>query len=186
MRTGSDGEISTVLDGVSLGERCEWSAQRTLPIQYHSEMQRVDVMNGASWKWSLALTAGVMLSGCGKAKQPWEVVYPAKGIVSYKGRPLAGARITLIPQDSGIPESVRPTATSQDDGSFQLGTYSRADGAPAGEYKALVLRYPVIGSKENPSAGPNDLPKKYARAETTDLTVTVDTAAAEDLTLELK
>jgi hypothetical protein len=106
--------------------------------------------------------------------------------VSYKGQPLAGAVITLIPQDSEIPSSVRPTATSQEDGSFELGTYSRTDGAPAGEYKALVLHYPVIGPKENPSPGRNNLPAKYAKVETTDLTVTVETAAADDLTLELK
>lgn len=139
-----------------------------------------------SWKWSLVLVGAAMSAGCGKSKQPWETVYPAKGTVSYKGEPLAGAVITLIPQDSEFPSKVRPTATSEEDGSFTLTTFANSDGAPAGEYKALVLRYPVVGSKENPSAGPNNLPKKYSKAETTDLTVTVDTAAVEDLSLELK
>ncbi len=127
-----------------------------------------------------------LLSGCGKAKQPWETVYPAKGVVQYKGEPIAGALITLIPQDGDVPESVRPTATTNEDGSFQLGTYSKSDGAPAGEYKALVLRYTVVGPPDRPSPGPNNLPKKYARPETTDLTVQVAEGDNDLAPLELQ
>lgn len=137
-------------------------------------------------KFILLLSMAGLVAGCGKAKQPWEQVYPAKGVVNYKGKPLAGAMISLIPQDSEYPETVRPTATSKDDGTFELGTYSRADGAPAGEYKAIVLRFPVVGSKESPSAGPNDLPPKYAKAETTDLTVNIDAGETEIPPLELQ
>jgi hypothetical protein len=81
---------------------------------------------------------------------------------------------------------VRPTATSKADGTFELGTYSAADGAPAGDYKALVLHFPVVGKKENPSAGPNDLPKKYATEATSNLLVTVTEGSTEPLPLELK
>lgn len=126
----------------------------------------------------LALLVGTAM-GCGKAKQPWEKVYPAKGVLNYKGAPLAGATITLIPEEADYPETVRPTATSQEDGTFEVG-------APAGEYKAIVLRYTVVGSKENPSPGPNDLPKKYAKAETTDLTVNIDASETEIPPLELQ
>jgi hypothetical protein len=93
--------------------------------------------------------------------------------VTYKGKPLAGAMITLVPTDASFPNSVRPSATSKDDGSFVLGTYSTGDGAPAATYKATVLHFPVVGTKEYPSPGRNDLPAKYGRAETTDLTVVV-------------
>lgn len=136
-------------------------------------------------KWARWLVAGafMMLSsvGCGKAKAPWEIVYPAKGTISFNGKPLAGAQITLVSEDKQFPNSVRPTATSKDDGSFEIGTYSHKDGAPQGSYKVLVLHYPVVGSKENPSAGPNDLPPKYSKVDTTDLTynVTAPTATGE-------
>ncbi len=138
------------------------------------------------WKIATLALAMGLIGGCGKAKQPWERVYPAKGLVSYKGKPLSNAIITLVPVDPSIPASVRPSAISAADGSFQLGTYSRIDGAPVGEFKALVLHYPVVGKKESPSAGPNDLPVKYARAETTDLKLTVTSSQAELATLELK
>jgi hypothetical protein len=142
-------------------------------------------------QWQFAFCAGlalaVLASGCAKEPpKPWEKVYPAKGTVKYKGKPLGGAMITLIPQDAAFPDSVRPSATTKDDGTFELGTYSRSDGAPAGAYKAVVLHFPVVGPKENPSPGPNDLPAKYARPESTDLTVQVSESETDIQPLELK
>jgi hypothetical protein len=126
-------------------------------------------------RWSLVvLSAAILLAGCGKAQEPWEKVYPATGIVKYQGKPLPGATITLIPEDTSFPKSVRPTAVTDADGEFEIGTYSTGDGAPAGNYKVLILHFPVEGPEENPHAGPNDLPEKYAKAETTDLTVTIE------------
>jgi hypothetical protein len=133
----------------------------------------------------VALAAGT-LSGCGKsAEQPWEKVYPAIGTVKFKGKKLGGAVVTLVPLDKEVPSSVRPTATTDEDGVFQLGTYSLADGAPAGDYKAVVMHYPIVGSKENPSAGRNDLPRKYSTADSSDLKVTIDEADGDLPTLEL-
>lgn len=132
---------------------------------------RIDV------RWSRWLVAAFLMMvstlGCGRAKQPWETVFPATGTVTFDGNPLAGAQITLIPEDKAFPSSVRPSATSREDGTFDIGTYSHKDGAPKGSYKVLVLHYPVVGSKENPSAGPNDLPPKYSKVDTTTLTYTV-------------
>jgi hypothetical protein len=128
---------------------------------------------------SVVAVLTVTAVGCSKAPAPWEQVYPASGTVLFKGKPLAGAVITLVPTDASFPSSVRPSATSKEDGSFALGTYSTADGAPATEYKALVLHYPVVGPKDNPSAGPNDLPRKYARAESTDLRIVVSPENSE-------
>jgi hypothetical protein len=134
----------------------------------------------------VALSIMIPMAGCGKAKQPWEKVYPARGVVSFKGKALVGAQIILVPQDDSFPNSVRPSATSQEDGSFSLGTFSTADGAPAGDYKAVVLHYPVVGPKDNPVPGRNVLPAKYARPETTDLRVTISADAEELPPLELK
>jgi hypothetical protein len=134
----------------------------------------------------LLLSVGGPVAGCGKAKQPWEKVYPAKGVVNYQGKPLAGALITLVPQNETFPSTVRPTATSREDGTFALGTYSAADGAPAGEYKAIVLHYPVAGPKDSPHLGPNVLPKKYAKEETTDLEIKIDAGETKIPALNLK
>jgi hypothetical protein len=137
---------------------------------------------GRTW---LLLALAAALTGCGQAQQPWEKVYPASGIVKYRGQPLAGAVVTLISEDANFPKSVRPTAVTGDDGGFEVGTYSAADGAPAGEYKVLVLHYPVAGPPENPHAGPNDLPPIYAKAETTTLKISIGEEANE-VPLELE
>jgi hypothetical protein len=122
---------------------------------------------------SFIVALAAVLGGCGKTPEPWEKVYPASGVVLYRGQPLSGAVVTLIPEDAEFPSSVRPTAITDEDGAFYVGTYSAADGAPAGDYKVLVLHYPVEGPPENPHAGANDLPLKYAKAETTDLLVSI-------------
>jgi hypothetical protein len=112
-------------------------------------------------------------SGCGAPEEPWDVVYPTSGVVKFHGQPLAGALVTLIPQDQSFPNSVRPTAFTGDDGTFEVGTHATADGAPAGEYKVLVQHFPTIGTADNPQAGPNDLPPQFAKAETTTLRITI-------------
>jgi len=134
----------------------------------------------------VTLILSTMLAGCGQAKQPWEKVYPASGVVKFQGQPVAGAVVTLIPEDREFPNTVRPTAITDEDGAFEIGTYSSADGAPAGSYKVLVLHYPVIGTAENPYAGPNDLPAQYAKAETTTLKVTIEEEETEIPPLELQ
>jgi hypothetical protein len=145
--------------------------------------------NSGEFGYRIAWVAMIVLSllaGCSKAKEPWETVYPASGVVKFQGQPVAGAVVTLIPEDREFPNTVRPTAVTDEDGAFEIGTYSTADGAPAGKYKVLVLHYPVIGSEDNPSAGPNDLPPQYAKAETTTLNVTIEEEETEIPPLELQ
>lgn len=142
--------------------------------------------------FSRSLYLGILFSvcssllGCGKGKEPWEKVYPVHGIVNLDGKPVGGASITLVPQDKAVPDSVRPTATSSWDGTFELGTYGTGDGAPAGIYKAVVVRFPVIGPPSSPAPGPNDLPAKYARPDTTDLSVQIKEGETDLPPLELK
>ncbi len=136
--------------------------------------------------WGILLATCSSLSGCGKAKEPWEKVYPVRGVVNLDGKPAGGAMITLLPQDQKVPSSVRPTAIASWDGTFDLGTYGSGDGAPAGAYKVVVVRFPVIGPPQSPAPGPNDLPVKYAKPDTTDLSIQVNEAETELPPLELK
>jgi hypothetical protein len=132
------------------------------------------------------LAISVSLVGCGKAKQPWETAHPTTGVLKFEGRPLAGAHITLVPVDKSIPDTVRPRAFTESDGSFELSTYGENDGAPEGKYKVIAMRYPVVGSKENPSNGPNDLPPKYANPDTTDLVAEVSAPETSLKALEIR
>ena len=137
-----------------------------------------------------ALISAILLTpllwGCGKQKQPWETVYPAKGVVTYKGQPIADAEIALFPADESMPESIRPKARSSETGEFVVWTNQVGDGAPAGTYKATVVHHAVKFVKQVAVTMPNDLPKKYATVQTTDLLVEIGEGATEIPPLELK
>lgn len=111
-------------------------------------------------------------SGCSK-KAPWEIAYPTKGEVTLKGKPISNAEIVLHPLDAECPQTVRPQARTAADGTFHPWTYREGDGVPAGRYKITVIRNEVEVSKGTIVAKPNDLPRKYAQKNTTDLEVTI-------------
>lgn len=123
--------------------------------------------------------------GCGGAS-PWEKVYPAKGQVTHKGKAVKDAELLFFPVDATAPEAVRPWAKSGENGEFTLSTYNNGDGAPAGKYKVTVVHHEIVVSKGAMGTKPNDLPKKYASSETTDLVVDVGTSETTLPPLELK
>ena len=70
------------------------------------------------------------------------------------------------------------------DGSFALSTYTANDGAPAGEYAVTVVWWnPPVDAEGKP--GPNLLPQRYAKPETTPLKAVVK-AGPNEVVLELK
>jgi hypothetical protein len=85
----------------------------------------------------LSCLAIATLAGCG----PREFTcYPVTGKVTVKGLPAAGAVIVFHPQGgSESLQKLRPHATVQRDGSFELTCYRPRDGAPAGDYKVAVV-----------------------------------------------
>lgn len=75
-------------------------------------------------------------SGCGGDKIRGEhPVYPASGVITYKGNPLAGARVVFYHEDSAKPPA---RATTDDVGKFTLTTYNPKDGAVPGKYTVTV------------------------------------------------
>ena len=121
----------------------------------------------------LLTIVAVAVSGCGKAKEPWETTHPVSGLVTFKGKPVADAELSFFPEDKTYPESVRPRAKSGPDGKFSVWTYEQGDGAPAGRYKVTAVHFEVGLSKDTVITKPNDLPAKYSRLETTDLVVEI-------------
>ena len=151
-------------------------------------LSRLFIQSGLTRKTPvfLGLSLAVILSGCGKAKEPWETTYPVKGVVKYGGKSLAGADVAFFPQGKSIPDSVRPRATTGEDGSFVLWTYEKGDGAPAGNYKVTVVHH-VVGQVNGVTVThPNDLPAKYSTLQNTDLRAEVGPKETELPPIELK
>jgi hypothetical protein len=97
-------------------------------------------------------------------------VHPAAGIARTGKTPLVGAQIRLHPRGMTLPDDAVPTATVQADGTFTLTTFTKGDGAPAGDYVATVQWFRVA---KDGSVGGNSLPKRYASPTTSPLTVTI-------------
>jgi hypothetical protein len=115
-------------------------------------------------------------------------VYPAHGQVFFEANAIPNATLLLEPAWTQKPEFPAPRAVVKEDGSFQLGTYGPADGAPAGEYKVVVQWLVTVGKSEVEGGGlpRNALPARYARFDTSGLRIRIQAAANEIPPLQLK
>lgn len=99
-------------------------------------------------------------------------MYPARGAITYKGQPIPGAFIALHPKTPSV-DIPSPRASVKQTGTFDLTTFDSGDGAPEGDYVVTVQWYKPIHKGGEVVAGPNVIPRKYARASTSELTVRI-------------
>ena len=71
------------------------------------------------------------------------------------------------------------------DGTFTFSTYKAFDGAPAGEYRITVSQHVPRIDETTGKPGPNKLPERYSKADTTDLRVEVRARYPNAFTLNL-
>jgi hypothetical protein len=117
------------------------------------------------------LFALALLVGCSKSDRI--AVHPVEGQLTWNGQPLANAFVVLHPQDKSNLKLLPARAQTAADGKFRLSTYDQADGAAAGEYKVTVEYYRPIQNGSGFEPGPNVLPAKLARPETSEISVRV-------------
>jgi hypothetical protein len=130
----------------------------------------------------------VTITGCGPSD-----TFRAEGTVTLNGKPLGDAHVWLLPMAAAHKDAtlvVRPQGRTSADGKFVLTTYLQDDGAPAGEYNAIVLH-----GENDPDAAPEDatkksgrvaVPMKYKDAKTSGLQVTIKPSGTNVIPLELK
>lgn len=118
-----------------------------------------------------ALFLIVFLSGCGSG------VYPVEGKVVWNGgaiaKELEGSHVVFE-----LPE--RKTSARgiiQADGTFRLSTHKPNDGAPAGEYKVLILEDRKNANAEGTLLAPALLDPRFADLKKSGLTATVNPGA---------
>jgi hypothetical protein len=151
-------------------------------------------------KSAVAAIACVLSLGCSGSNEP-ELI-PAGGVVNYQGRPLAGAKVTFVPQSMG---SIA-MATTDNQGKFELRTGTEP-GIVAGPCAATVsLMDAGATSGLSPTMTPEDMqrlqmegklqamlkqqqkpliPEKYGRTETSGLNFEVKKGADNQFTLDL-
>ena len=150
-------------------------------------MEIMSIQRG-SWSVNSAISSLLVLAciaGCGRT-DPWTQVYPVKGVVTFRGKPVKDAELAFFPVNDQAPESVRPWAKSSENGEFVVSTYNNGDGAPAGDYKVTVIHHEIVISGGAMGSKPNDLPKKYASRDSTDLVIKVESQPTTLPTFDLK
>jgi len=133
----------------------------------------------ASWIGCLSLAT--LATGCGPGvKLDVPETSAVQGTVIYQGQPLPEGVVRFHPQDSeGNPGS----GMIQPDGTFQLSTYARHDGAVLGKHKVTIEIPPKLdGSTPDP---PIQLPKPYGDMENTPLEFTVESGKTNRVELKI-
>ena len=128
----------------------------------------------------IAIFALGAVTGCNTKSGPERVpTFPVSGTISFQGKPIPGAFVALHPKTTqeNVPS---PRANVGADGSLKITTYDGGDGAPEGEYVVTVEWYKPIKNGADVISGPNVIPKKYASAQTSDITIKV---AAQENTI---
>ena len=140
-------------------------------------------------RWLIMVAIGCV-SGCNQSDL--FPTSPAAGIVKLNGQPLPGAHVWLVPKSKVHTDAktvVRPQGMTGSDGKFVLTTYLQNDGAPIGEYDAIVLH-----GDNDPDADPTAntkpaktafVPMRYKDVKTSGLLVTIKDGE-NDIPLELK
>jgi hypothetical protein len=141
---------------------------------------------------ALLLIFTIVSSGCTSSYAPQAeqaATVPASGLITWKGQPLAGFRINLLPADGQRPAA----GVSDAEGRFVLGTNSPNDGAVAGTHKVSVIweqpvddglgTAPATPATQKP---PVDLPAKFASPETSGLSLEIPAGGSSTLQLTLQ
>lgn len=142
------------------------------------------------WAEAAALLTAIVLAGCGRTDGPQ--VEPVSGTVYYGGEPLAEAIVVFSP----VSGERKASATTDDEGRFELSTFGNGDGAIVGEHVVTIVKRgprklppvgtPGRGMPGGPSA-PGDplIPEKYFSPDTSGLTAEV-TAGGNNLDFHLE
>jgi hypothetical protein len=112
----------------------------------------------------------LVAGGCGSNRPS---MAPVEGKVVYQGKPLEFGSVLFQP-DAGPPAR----GVIQSDGTFHLSTYRDGDGAALGVNRVQItcndLQRPgAADTNHEPGLGKSHIPQKYARYDTSGLTVEV-------------
>lgn len=115
-----------------------------------------------------------------------KAVHPARGRVHMEGSPAADAVVTLYRLDGDKDKKPVRVADGlvEADGTFVLSAFTAFDGAPEGDFLVTVIQRSPLFDKEG-KPGPNILPERYSKPETTPLKAAVK-AGNNEFTFELK
>ncbi len=143
-----------------------------------------------------ALSLAVLM-GCGggtdkyKAKRPKTVSVTGK--LTFKGAAVADATVVFAPTEAG---GVAASSQTDSSGTLLPKAFPPDPGMVPGVYKVVATKFEQAAVPAAPSGGHDDpmllakpknlLPKKYADATTSDISITITDKGTDSLAIELK
>jgi hypothetical protein len=109
-----------------------------------------------------------VILGCGD--QSKFTTHPVHGEVFVDGQPATGAEVHFHPVEKEAPPAV---GTVDDEGGFDLTTYSTSDGAAAGDYIVTINWRDERPGDGEIIVGPDRLGERYSKRNVSKLTATV-------------
>ena len=110
---------------------------------------------------TIGVAAGILfLAGCGPGEKPKATLYPVTGKVLVNGKAPVRAEVQLVAEPPLFDEAKRslgPHGIVQEDGTFQIGTYTDTDGAPEGDYAVTMIWRVITEEGGEESFGPDRL-----------------------------
>jgi hypothetical protein len=149
----------------------------------------------------MLLASTATLLACSQTPEGRPPVYPIKGKVLYKGKPITGGTVVFErdggdpPESKAIPGSgpFRATGRIEADGSFGLQAFPDAEGVPAGWYKVGISSIPprsegnLLDAAASAQKGnPDVLRGRYADPKTSGLRAQVVKDQANEPRFDLK
>ncbi len=136
---------------------------------------------GGNRHYSITAAIGVIALtsvGCGP-KRP--NIAPVKGHVLFDGQPLTTGSLATMPKAGRGAKGV-----INSDGTFELSTFGKGDGATIGRHKVAVAAF-ESSAKAGPESGNGKLlvPERYTNPESSGLTIDVQPGGNYDVVLEL-
>jgi hypothetical protein len=120
---------------------------------------------------------GVAGTACSRGRRPdLPKTFSVTGIVSFEGKPMAGATVMFNPVGGGGHGSIALTDTT---GRYRLMTFVPGDGVVPGEYKVAITKVELGGDVgDSPAAlapePKNIFPSRYADDSTSGFTAAVE------------
>ncbi|QEG32909.1 hypothetical protein [Bythopirellula goksoeyrii] len=147
-------------------------------------MLRLSRAGASQQAWlGLLISLAATLTGCDHGPQ----VVPVEGTVYYNDEPLPFGSVMFQPQ-MGQPAGAR----LNEDGTFELSTFSEFDGAIVGQHKVKVTCYasqsPQIENKKSvgeQTLGPSLIPEKYTYSDQSGLSVEILSVGNQPIELRL-
>jgi hypothetical protein len=125
------------------------------------------------FRWLAAL---LVLAGCGQPMAPaGPQPYPVRGKVLDQGKPAVGFHVAFHPLAQWDGPKFAPSATTDENGEFQLRSYEPGDGAPVGEYAVTFekLEHIPYADPDDPQPPVDQLRGRYGDPQKSQFKVTV-------------